>query len=448
MSPRTLLFSLLLLPSIVLAQEELNLANPDTHSYIEASGSRDVHLYTDAEVNEARIYDFYQRQADYYMEQGSWPEIIPAFPGLDAGLHGHWGLHSENDHEDGRWNDIDMGTVWRQTFRTPELNIGKAVSVRLVEEDGISTTFDPLTLSYRVAWDGEYIEFDPFRWGTSRNAQPQGTIWLADPDDSLAWSSASETTEVSYHGFYRHTDRVVFSYDINGSKVLDSPWSPKDETSVLLRTLSFPDGFDGGRHRLGKLPIERAVVTFGNATVIQDPNGISWLEIPELPEGSSIGLAIGASLVLTDGHARYATNLSLTELTQGGSIRWPQTISTQGTRAENPDGKAYVIEAKAGEFIKLVFENPDVMPHNVVFCTEGNLKKVGDMSFAMLNDPKAADKHYTPDTPEVIANSHLVFPGGKHILHFQAPEETGDHHFVCTFPGHWMTMNGIFRVTE
>ena len=107
-----------------------------------------------------------------------------------------------------------------------------------------------------------------------------------------------------------------------------------------------------------------------------------------------------------------------------------------------------LIEAKAGEFIKLVFENPDVMPHNVVFCTEGNLKKVGDMSFAMLNDPKAADKHYTPDTPEVIANSHLVFPGGKHILHFQAPEETGDHHFVCTFPGHWMTMNGIFRVTE
>ena len=105
-----------------------------------------------------------------------------------------------------------------------------------------------------------------------------------------------------------------------------------------------------------------------------------------------------------------------------------------------------LIEAKAGEFIKLVFENPDVMPHNVVFCTEGNLKKVGDMSFAMLNDPKAADKHYTPDTPEVIANSHLVFPGGKHILHFQAPEETGDHHFVCTFPGHWQVMQGTLIV--
>ena len=38
--------------------------------------------------------------------------------------------------------------------------------------------------------------------------------------------------------------------------------------------------------------------------------------------------------------------------------------------------------------------------------------------------------------------------GGEHTLHFTAPEEPGDHHFGCTFPGHWMTMNGIFRVME
>jgi len=28
------------------------------------------------------------------------------------------------------------------------------------------------------------------------------------------------------------------------------------------------------------------------------------------------------------------------------------------------------------------------------------------------------------------------------------PEITGDYPFVCTFPGHWQTMNGVMTVEE
>ena len=107
-----------------------------------------------------------------------------------------------------------------------------------------------------------------------------------------------------------------------------------------------------------------------------------------------------------------------------------------------------LIEARANEPIKLVLKNADIMPHNAVFVTKGNLKKVGELSFSMLNDPKAVDKHYTPDVPEVIAGTFIVQPNGSHTLHFTAPSEPGDHHFVCTFPGHWMTMDGVFRVSS
>ena len=130
--------------------------------------------------------------------------------------------------------------------------------------------------------------------------------------------------------------------------------------------------------------------------------------------------------------------------TSGELIEGARMIELKCSAALQFDRK--LIEAKAGEALTLVFDNPDIMPHNVVFVTEGNLKLVGDLSFSMLNDPKAAQKHYTPDVPEVIAGSYLVLPGGKHTLHFTAPTEPGDHHFVCTFPGHWMTMNGTFRI--
>jgi hypothetical protein len=76
-------------------------------------------------------------------------------------------------------------------------------------------------------------------------------------------------------------------------------------------------------------------------------------------------------------------------------------------------------------FLLLVSFNS--MPNIVFIVTRGNLKKVGDLSFSMLNDPKAAEKHYAPEVPEVIANSFLVFPGGKHILHFRAPTTSSTH---------------------
>lgn len=64
----------------------------------------------------------------------------------------------------------------------------------------------------------------------------------------------------------------------------------------------------------------------------------------------------------------------------------------------------------------------------------------------LFDDPKAGEKSYVPDLPEVINFVPVVDPGAQHVLHFKAPEKPGDYPSICTFPGHWQAMQGVLRV--
>lgn len=100
----------------------------------------------------------------------------------------------------------------------------------------------------------------------------------------------------------------------------------------------------------------------------------------------------------------------------------------------------------AGEKIILELDNKDVMQHNLLIAKPGTFEKVGAAADAMLRDPKAAEKHYVPEIPEVLMATELVDPGEMFTLEFTAPKEPGYYPFVCTFPGHWRMMNGIMKV--
>ncbi len=918
------------------ADEDLNIATPDDHPYVTPDGNREKHQHTEATVNEARVYDFYQRQADHYMMGEARPNLVPAFPGLDAGVHGHWGKHNQNQHNDGRWNDIEMGSILGHTIRHQKFAAGKGVAVNLADGQ-LSTCFNPQTLSYPMVWEGGFIEFDPFRWGSSRNANVKGDVWYINQSKEMAWTREGQSVPTRYRGYYRHNGRAIFSFEVDGKPILSSPIvKAANNDKAVGFTLTFPLGFSGGELSLGQLPDDLHVSLSSPGrkanAIIKKSGKLTSLVIPKFENSNSLGIAIGQSQAAATAAAKAAATVSLSTLTNGGALQWPDTLTTQGAIAtdnslpyvidtvtvpedtgfnsvmqltsigflpdgtalvatlagemwavsgldedlsevtwkrfaaglhqpigihidddgifvlergqitrlidinddgeadfyetyandfdghsnshthsfgltrdddgafyfvnwkdiqrtasdqstqyyafgvrncmgfgtgaggailagpqegtytptsmvidvhegeyyghpgDNPgavispplcfvprgidnstggflattsdrwgplgeghtlgfsygysthylilrddttarsqgatvpldgdflsgimrgafspaDGQLYVtgidgwgdysvsdgcfqrvrytgeklrkpigfqvhsngiridfstkldrksatsfrnyfvqqwnyeyspqygspeysvsnpeslghdvinvcsvqllesgssifveipqmepvmqmhlrmhlkdedgtpfnadlfpsilelgeaftghpdltkpiegkptsitlrvnipkdagklvtesgeliegertlslkcsgalqfatklIEAKAGEPLKLVFENPDIMPHNVVFVTKDNLQKVGDLSFSMLNDPKASEKHYTPNVPEVIAGTFLVQPGGKHTLHFTAPKEPGDHHFVCTFPGHWMTMNGVFRVTE
>jgi len=104
------------------------------------------------------------------------------------------------------------------------------------------------------------------------------------------------------------------------------------------------------------------------------------------------------------------------------------------------------ITVTAGKSLQLVFENPDVMLHNFLLIKPGTLDKVGALADAMAADPKAAERHYVPDTEDVLLSSTLLGPGAEETLEFTAPDEPGIYPYICTFPGHWRLMKGEMKV--
>jgi len=104
------------------------------------------------------------------------------------------------------------------------------------------------------------------------------------------------------------------------------------------------------------------------------------------------------------------------------------------------------LKAKAGEKLTIVFKNPDVVPHNWLLAKPGSLQKLGDKCNLMISDPQGMQKHYVPDSVDVIAYTDMTNPKGEFTIHIIAPKEKGDYPYLCTFPGHWMVMNGVLKL--
>ena len=64
----------------------------------------------------------------------------------------------------------------------------------------------------------------------------------------------------------------------------------------------------------------------------------------------------------------------------------------------------------------------------------------------MIADPKGLANHYVPESDDVLVYTDMVNAKGEFTIHFNAPEEPGEYPYLCTFPGHWMVMNGVMTV--
>lgn len=99
------------------------------------------------------------------------------------------------------------------------------------------------------------------------------------------------------------------------------------------------------------------------------------------------------------------------------------------------------LTVKAGEKVKLTLNNTSGMQHNWVLVMPGTADKVASDSIAA-----GAAKGWLALGPNVLAHTKLVDPKKSDTVEFVAPTKPGDYPFVCTFPGHAMTMKGILTV--
>lgn len=105
------------------------------------------------------------------------------------------------------------------------------------------------------------------------------------------------------------------------------------------------------------------------------------------------------------------------------------------------------LTVKAGQVVVLTLKHvgelpKDAMGHNWVLLQKGADKA------AFAEDAIAAkDNGYIPQgrTDDVIAHTKMLGGGESDEIIFEAPNK-GIYSFLCSFPGHYMNMNGKFIV--
>ena len=104
------------------------------------------------------------------------------------------------------------------------------------------------------------------------------------------------------------------------------------------------------------------------------------------------------------------------------------------------------LTVKAGKKIKLIFANPDFMPHNIVLVNPGKADSVA--MEAMKLGATGFDVGFVPKSADVIWASKLIDHGAEQVIEFNAPTKLGDYPYVCTFPGHHIIMRGNMNVVK
>ena len=134
------------------------------------------------------------------------------------------------------------------------------------------------------------------------------------------------------------------------------------------------------------------------------------------------------------------------------SAEWEKTNATLGKALRVqavPNQMIFApreLRAKPGAKVRLIFDNPDLMMHNLVLLARGAEEEVGALADKLAADPKGMAQNYVPVSPKVLFATPLVAPNTKAELTFDAPKEPGEYPYLCTFPGHWRVMKGVLII--
>ncbi len=104
------------------------------------------------------------------------------------------------------------------------------------------------------------------------------------------------------------------------------------------------------------------------------------------------------------------------------------------------------IVVKAGRPVEILFENTDLMPHNLVVTLPGALEEIGNLAEATSTQADAMARHFVPHSKKILFASRLLQPREAQKIGFLAPAKPGVYPIVCTYPGHWRRMNGALYV--
>jgi glucose/arabinose dehydrogenase len=265
----------------------------------------------------------------------SWVAPSPAQEGKDDP-----GKQKEADWKDARWSLTDVGPFMTSALKLPDGSILlRAISVRT--KDG-GFVFDPETCTIRAAWTGGFLTFSPARYGLIEKPRIAGeVVWTAPPGP--AWEG-----RLVYKGFHRIQDRVVFSYEVGGTPVLETT---RREGAGFVRSIEL------GAHDQDRVLTIGAGGTVGTTEVNGDgslqksPADRKTWTIPPTQGVSRVQVALSLRPAAGPGDAGVAmTSVDVSLLAKPGPPLWTP-LETKGQRSSEKG--PYVVDT-----LTIPYENP------------------------------------------------------------------------------------------
>lgn len=315
-------------------------ANPELHPYADPKRGRDGYRYRNATKNESRLYDFYRRQATFYLHEAEVPKIVPAFPGLDGGGYGHWGKNNDMGTTDGRWDRLVFGPALASIVRDGQQTIPKALSIKLAGNEGLNVVFDTEYNQYRTVWSGGFLDYPEARWGILGFPSIEGKRLLSN-------SATLPKTDTRFLGYYLHDEQVVLSYEIGETQILELPIRNGTIPSPrFARVIEFPagakelelplfgpisNGIRLASPKVATIPTatsgERIQVYLDTTPEIEEAslterNGTLYLSVPQAEKGSLLSLEFTLSPNSVLPNRVDFTLLRPSLFTEGGKSHW------------------------------------------------------------------------------------------------------------------------------
>jgi azurin/glucose/arabinose dehydrogenase len=304
----------------------------------------------------------------------------------------------------------------------------------------------------RLAWTGK-IPFEAHRV----EARPDGfEITFTSPVDRATASDAASYGVNSFIYMYHHIygspvinqvthgiRSVVVSADgLHARLVLDSlrqGYIFEIKMAGVRSADALPLLHDFGYYTVNEIPgaARAGAVGTGAAGASALPVPSARTAAPRTAAASSAAMSSAPRTAVRGAGAKRQTTMPAS---WNGAA--DQTLTLQGL--EGLKYSAASFDVKAGSRVRLDFANVSDMLHNVVIVKPGASVRVADAALTLGLDGTRLS--FVPRSDEVLFNTALIEPQKSESIYFEAPRIPGDYAFLCTFPGHAATMQGVMRV--
>ncbi|HJN12628.1 MAG TPA: DUF6797 domain-containing protein [Pirellulaceae bacterium] len=300
-------------------------------------------------------------------------------------------FQNDTQWEDNRWQQSDVGPFLSGSIATAKGPTLKGIAIRVGDQGQAAVCFDTARLRISAAWTGDFLEFDARRFGLVRPPRAAGEIsfstekmvgWAKDgrflpkPDEitipeiekGYTALGSSEThlpkDWAAYRGLYTSGKRVVLSYSVGNTDVLDSPWYVQTgEHGAFVRSLEI--GSCTQAMQMWVADLESHVTVIGSTANAKMSEQRPILNIA--PHEETVRVKLMITRKDTDPETIRSLRKvvgdveDLSQLTKKDTGRWPGTLTTEGRTTET--GGPYVIDT-----LTLPFENP----YQALFFTSGH----------------------------------------------------------------------------